>query len=176
MRLARLLPLSLALLGAASQAEPVRAQTFSATTTTIVRGFDLLHGGRPASGLIDRVRTYRPVDQLARVSWDELGPRRAWTFDSQVRLRFDLATGRYGGAYDPYAGTHSYEDDEDFDVLLLEAGWRSKQGLVDLHLGRQQSITGFGWHAFDGVRLDFPKLDRLRVFTYAGLPVELGAK
>jgi hypothetical protein len=147
------------------------AAEFSATTTTIVRGFDLIHREIPG---VERVRKFRPIDQLVRASYADFGHRSAWTLDGQVRFRLDAATGRYGGSLDPATGAPRWEKDEDLDVLVAKAGWKSKEGLLELGIGRQQAITGFGWHAYDGVRLDFPKLDHFRVFTLAGLPVELG--
>ena len=141
---------------------PARAVEFSGSSTTILRSFDVLHvelrdNGQP----IQRVISYRPLDQYLRFSWDDFGRRGAWSADVSVRGRVDLGTGK-----------GSWQED-DLDVLLAQARWRSAQRLVGLTLGRQQAITGMGWHAFDGARLDFEKLKRLRVFVHAGYPVDL---
>lgn len=143
-------------------AAPARAAEFSGSATTIVRAFDVLHvelleNDQP----IQRVHAHRSLDQSLRLTWDDLGARGAWSADVALRWRSDVASGAKGW------------QEDDLDVLLASARWRSARGLVGLTLGRQQAITGFGWHAFDGVRLDLQKSPRLHAFVHAGLPVDL---
>lgn len=139
----------------AALAAPHARAEFGGNLSTIARAYDSL---QTIDG-VQRVRSWRPIDQYARLTWDDLGPRRAWTIDTSVRLRLDWGTG---------TGT----DDHDFDVMIARAGWTSRGGLVGIQLGRIQSLAGFGWKAFDGARLDFAKLPNLRVSCFAGLPVE----
>ena len=153
--------LRLLLAAAACAALPCVASSaeFSGQTTTFVRAFDVLHV--ELDPVVQRVVSYRPVDQYVRLSWDDVGKRSAWTVDVSLRGRTDLNSGKGDWQTD------------DADVLTAFAKWRSKKGLVGLTLGRQNAVTSFGWHAYDGIRLDFDKLPRLRVFVDAGLPVDL---
>ncbi len=143
-------------------AAPAGAVEFSGTATTIARAFDLLHVElRENDQPIRRVTPYLPVDQLLTLRWDDAGRRGAWSFDISARYRDDLAGGQ------------SRWQDDDADLLLARARWRSREGLLGLTLGRQQSITSFGWHAFDGARVDFDRAPRMRGFVQAGIPVDL---
>lgn len=149
-------------------ARPAPAVEFSGTATTIVRAYDLMHVELlDQNTVVQRVISYRPVDQNVQLSWDEVGKRKAWSFDVSLRGRTDMNSGKG----DPGIGG-SWQG-SDLDVLVANARWRSKQGLVGLTIGRQNAITSYGWHAYDGVRLDFAKLKHLRVFVDAGLPVDL---
>lgn len=145
-----------------SAANSALAGSFSGSSTTILRVFDVLHvelleNDQP----IRRVHAHRLLDQHLRLSWDDLGERGAWSSDVALRWRMD-----WGSAKSDW-------QDDDLDILLAMARWRSRAGFVGLTLGRQQAITGMGWHSFDGARLDFEKSPRLKVFVHAGLPVDL---
>jgi len=153
----RSLGLLLALVAAAS---PSFAGVFSGDATTILRIYDLVQDPDLLPGP-DRVTSYRPLDQYLRLSWDQLGARKAWTVDLSFRGRVDLGGGR--------------EIEEDFRVLHAQASWRSPKGSVDLAFGRLRSVVGLGWQTFDGLRLDFRKHRRLKLFVQAGLPVDLAA-
>jgi hypothetical protein len=146
---------------------------FSGSTTTILRGFDVIepeYEGEPPTSTRQRVRTYRTLDQYVRLSWDGLGPRKAWEIDLDLRGREDLSTGE---AEDPATGRHVGQ--EDLGVLLAMARWRSEHDHVHVSLGRQRAVTGLRWHSFDGVRLDFPKLQRANFYLIAGLPVDIAS-
>lgn len=134
------------------------AGSFRGDATTILRIYDLVQDPVLLPGP-EKVTSYRPLDQYLRLSWDQLGKRRAWTIDLSLRGRVDLGGGR--------------ETQEDFRVLHAEASWRSAQGLLDLSFGRLRSVVGLGWHAFDGLRLDFRKHPHVKLFIQAGLPVDL---
>jgi len=131
------------------------AREFSGSSTTIFRLFDL---HLPES---EDVRPWRPVDQLLTLSWARLGREEAWSIDTTLRGRVDLATDHDGAQ-------------EDFQVLHAEASWRSSKGRYGLILGRQRTLTGLGWSAFDGARFDFRPRRRGRLFAFAGLPVPIG--
>jgi hypothetical protein len=154
-------PLSLLLL-ACLGAGASGAAEFSGSTTTTLRVYDLIHSELLANGQpIQRVISYRPVDQDLRLTWDDIGERGAWSVDLALRFRWDVGSGKAAWQTD------------DLDVLLAQARWRSQHGALGLTLGRQQSITGFGWHSFDGVRLGFDKSPHVKAFVIAGFPVEL---
>jgi hypothetical protein len=136
------------------------AGTFQGDATTIFRVYDLVHDADQLDG-VQRVRTYRPLDQYLRLSWDQLGAREGWSVDVSLRGRVDLASGKEGVQ-------------EDFQVLHAHATWRSPRGTLDLSFGRLRSVVGLGWHAFDGARLDFRRLRRAQFFVQAGLPIPLG--
>ena len=147
------LALSLALV--AVFAIPARAE-FGGNISFVGRAFDKLETLPGTQG----VRSWRSADTYARLSWDDLGKQHAWTVDTSLRYRLDWGTGKT-------------VNDHDLDVLIARATWRSPARLLGLQLGRIQSLTGRGWKSFDGARLDFPKLPHLRVFVFAGLPVQL---
>lgn len=155
----RLLRLLMAAVPACALSSVASSAEFSGHATTFVRAFDVVHV--ELDPVVQRVVSFRPVDQHVRLSWDEVGERRAWTVDVSLRGRTDLNSGKGDWQTD------------DVDVLTAHAKWTSKNGLVGLTLGRQNAVTSFGWHAYDGIRLDFDKLPRLRVFVDAGLPVDL---
>jgi hypothetical protein len=144
------------LVAAGGGAATAAAGTFAGSATTAVRAFDLV---QQPIGDQQAVRSYRPLDQSVVLGFAELGRAGRWSVDVSLRGRVDLATGRSGG-------------EDDFDVLVAQARWRSRADLLHLTVGRQQSITGLGWRVFDGVRADFPKLRRADFFLFAGLPQE----
>jgi len=149
------------------------AAEFSGSATTVVRAFDVLHfelsqqtGGPP------RVLKFRPVDQYLSFAVDELGRRRAWTLDASLRWRMDLAG---DPRFDPQLPADDLSDewqDDDLDLRTLRARWTSRHGLMGLSLGRQPTLVGMGWDAFDGVRLDFPRAPHVKGFVQAGMPVD----
>lgn len=122
--------------GLLGPARASRGGRLSGTATTVVRAFDLV---QEIDG-IQRVRRYRPVDQYLNLSWRDLGAREAFGVDLSLRGRIDLATGGAGG-------------DDDLDVLQASFEWRSAGRRTSVRVGRQQALTGLGWHAFDGVRV-----------------------
>ena len=69
---------------------PSRAGEFSGGTQTIVRAFDNIEY---LDGM-QRVRSWRPFDQYVSLTWDELGARKAWTVDTELRYQGDWGTGR----------------------------------------------------------------------------------
>ena len=149
-------------------ASTARAE-FGASLQTVARAYDSLE----TIDDIERVRSWRSLDQYARLTWDDLGRRKAWTIDTSLRYRLDWGTGKASYEHvDEEAGPGTRYDD-DVDVMIARASWRSERGLVGVQLGRIQSVTGMGWKAFDGARLDFARLRNLRVFTFAGAPVDL---
>ncbi|MEM7248411.1 MAG: hypothetical protein AAF533_23960 [Acidobacteriota bacterium] len=127
------------------------------STTTIFRFFDLRHD-RPE---VESVRTYRPLDQHVRLNWSDLGAKDRWEIDLHARGRVDLATGQRGG-------------EDELQVLLAEATWRRPSGKLSVHLGRQRSLTGLGWRAFDGVKVQGRPNSHVHLFGSLGFPVELG--
>lgn len=135
-------------------AAPAAAVEFSGEATTVFRVFDLV---RTPIEDQEAVRTWRPIDQTISLHWDEIGERGGWRVDVLVRGRTDLASDGPGA-------------EDDLDVMLARATWRSRSHLLHLTLGRQPSITGFGWRLFDGARIDFPRARRARFFLFAGLP------
>lgn len=144
---------AVALLAVASAAG---AAEFSGEAVTVFRLVDLV---QDIDG-VQKVRSYRPLDQLLRLGWHDVGARRAWSVDVALRGRMDLATDLTGGT-------------DDFDVLTAHADWRSPRGLVRLRIGRQQAVTGFGWHVFDGARVDLRAKRRGRFFLHVGFPIDV---
>src|SRR5688572_21301508 len=93
------------------------ASDFGGSLRTVVRVQDLVQDDVP----VERVRSWRSVDQHARLSWDDVGGRKAWTFDASLRTRFDWQTSEEKG----------HVEDRDLDVLLARASWKSREGLLD---------------------------------------------
>lgn len=153
-----LLPASLVLALLLLPRAEAEAGRFSGHQTTILRVYDLIQDPERPEG-VEKVTSYRPLDAFLRLSWDELGARRAWTVDVSLRGRVDLGGGR--------------ETQEDFRVLHAEASWRAPSGLLHLSFGRLRDVVGLGWRSYDGLRLDFREHRHWKGFVQAGLPVDL---
>jgi hypothetical protein len=150
------------------------AGELSGSATTVIRAFDVLHVeiAQQQGGAVPRVLELRPVDQYLSLAWDELGRARAWTIDASLRWRMDLAGDPHFDPQFPTSDLSNEWQDDDLDLRTLRARWTSSHGLIGLSLGRQPTLVGLGWSAFDGARLDFPRAPHVKAFVQAGLPLE----